>query len=69
MARQEAVQAGFFPESLCDRGSRPIKPPGPSCALCATARGDREQEVVQLNSKVPVRDELNRKQKSLEVTI
>ena len=29
----------------------------------ARRRGDREQEVVELNSKVPVRDERNKKQK------
>jgi hypothetical protein len=30
---------------------------------------DREQEVVELNSKAPVRDERNKKQESLEVKI
>jgi hypothetical protein len=32
-------------------------------------RGDREQEVVELNSRVPVQDERNKKQKSLEVKV
>jgi hypothetical protein len=35
----------------------------------ARRRGDREQEVVELNSKVPVRDERNKKQESLEVKV
>jgi hypothetical protein len=29
-------------------------------------RGDREQEVVELNSKVPVREERNKNQESLK---
>ena len=33
----------------------------------ARRRGDREQEVVELNLKVPVQDERNKKQESLEV--
>ena len=35
----------------------------------ARQRGDREQEVVELNSKVPVRDKRNKKQESLEVKV
>jgi hypothetical protein len=42
--------------------------PGPSCAPARRHR-DREQEVVELNSKVPARDERNEKQESLEVKI
>jgi hypothetical protein len=44
-------------------------PPRSNCAPCATALLDREQEVVELNSKVPVRDERNKKQESLEVKV
>jgi hypothetical protein len=32
-------------------------------------RGDREQEVVELNSKVPVQDEPSEKYESLEVKV
>ena len=35
----------------------------------ARRRGDREQEVVELNSRVPVRDERNKKQENLEVKV
>ena len=35
---------------------------GSSAARSARRRGDRQQETVELNSKVPVRDERNRKQ-------
>jgi hypothetical protein len=36
---------------------------------CACGVGDREQEVVELNSKVPVRDEEKQNQESLEVKV
>jgi hypothetical protein len=42
------------------------KSPGSSCAGCTTALGDREQEVVELNSKVPVREERNKNKKVQE---
>jgi hypothetical protein len=38
-------------------------------ARAARRRGDREQEVVELNSRVPVQDERNKKQESLEVKV
>ncbi len=42
--------------------------PGQAARL-ARRRGDREQEVVELSSKLPVREERNNKQESLEVEI
>jgi hypothetical protein len=35
----------------------------------ARRRGDREQKVLELNSKVPGQDERNKKQESLEVKV
>ena len=40
-----------------------------NAARPARRRGDREQEVVELNSKVPVRAERNKKQESLEAKV
>jgi hypothetical protein len=39
---------------------------GPSCVPVARRRGDRQQEVVEFNSKVPVHDERNKKEESQE---
>src|SRR5918996_4910644 len=36
-----SVQSRSFPGFLCNRSSQPIKPSGPSYALCATARRSR----------------------------
>src|SRR5207249_3679633 len=70
---------GKYPQAKCPvylrhrrhrlRPGRPRPSPNRLGQAAHPARrcGDREQEVVELNSKVLVRDELNKKQKSLEV--
>ena len=62
LTTRHSVQSRSFFGLLCNRGSQPIKPPRPNSARCATTRGSR----AELNSKVPVRDERNKKQESLE---
>ena len=45
------IQAvSIFPGSLCNRGSQPINRLGQAACL-ARRHGDREQEVVELNSE------------------
>jgi len=45
------------PDRVC-QATRPVR-----------RRGDCEQEVVEFNSKVPLRDERNKKQASLEIKV
>src|SRR5262245_32624620 len=50
-------------QELCNRGSQRIKPAGQSCTLCMTAQRSRARSV-ELNSKVPVREERNEKEQT-----